>query len=81
MKPGFYLRCGLHWTRVTEIYGGFVSVSADKEHATRFATRRDAEQVREWLEARPHVAQHEIVEIAEESSAAEKLNELAGVTA
>jgi uncharacterized protein (DUF58 family) len=57
--PGFYLRCGLHWTALDPGW----TVSADPAHATRFETWEGAHAAKQVIEARPYAGIYEIVEV------------------
>jgi len=63
MKPGFYLKCGMHWTHVTEGYGCIWTGTADERHATRFDTLAEAEAMKARLESRWRAPKETIVEI------------------
>lgn len=64
--PGFYLKCGLHWTHLRMIFGDRpIVVCSDSQHATRYETRVEAEAIAQQLERAPWGVKHDVVEIPE----------------
>lgn len=65
--PGFYLKCGIHWTGVTLGLQGLLinAHSADPQRATAFDNYEAAEAMRIRVDQRYHRGRitHEIVEV------------------
>ncbi len=63
--PGFYLKCGLHWTAID--FGSHGSIltcgSASPEHATRFDSWNYAAEAKQKVEAMPYAGIYEIVKV------------------
>jgi hypothetical protein len=78
-KPGFYLRCGSWWTRVTPVHeyttregkekSAYLDASnADPDLATRYDSYADALKVKYGVEKVALVGRHDIIEVCKDGS-------------
>lgn len=65
MKPGFYLKCGMHWTHVAEGFGCEWVTTAVPERAKRYETRAEAEKWKARLESRVYAPRYQIVAVGQ----------------
>jgi hypothetical protein len=65
MNPGFYLKCGMHWTSITLGIGGILlhCGSADANRATCFDTREHAEAMAAKCSKRQWGVAYDVVEV------------------